>query len=516
MKSNQTKRLMWSILLILFGVVGCDQDYLEQSNPNQIVVDDFYQTEEDAILAVNSVYAVLQHQGLFKQFYYFMYNGLTDDNAWVGGDDIVDNSMFNFTFSPAVGRCNLMWNTIYTGIFRANLVINNVTKMEDFDLKQRVLGEAHFLRGWYYLELANSWGGVPIILDEIEVSTEYNFPKATRQEVYEQVESDFMFAELNLPVKSAYATEEAGRATSGAAAAYLGKAYLYQERWAEAIEQFEKVVASNEYILTEKYADNFSAATENNVESVFEVQFSGDGTSLWSDDATESAEHNFLAVQYFNWAQTGPLFQFLRNELFGFPWAGRGPRYNATFGPRLAGQADNRIIKFVEFNTSDFRKSDVNLRDMRYADVLLMYAEALNENGQTDAAIFEIDKIIDRVRQESGLAGSSEATGITELKTVEQLTSGEHAGWPLYLTGTDQNGIRNVVKYQRRIEFMYEFKRFKDLVRWGDAADALIREDDDGNEIQLFQEGKHELFPIPEVEINGNAGLTSADQNPGY
>ncbi|SNZ01750.1 RagB/SusD family nutrient uptake outer membrane protein [Flagellimonas pacifica] len=497
-------------------VVACNDDFLEKINPNEITTDTFYQTEEDAILAVNSVYAVLQHYDLFKQGYWFIYNGMTDDVGWAGWDGELSNVMFNFSHSPILARSNSIWDALYKGIFRANLVINNVEKMEDFDLKQRILGEAHFLRGWYYLELADSWGGVPIILDEIQVSNEYNFPKSTRQQVYDQVEADFKFAETNLPLKSAYGGSDVGRATSGAASAYLGRSYLYQKKWGEAIMQFEKVIASGEYQLTDNYADNFSAATENNSESLFEVQFSGDGTALWSDDATESAEHNFIPVQYFRWAETGPMFNFLRNALFGPPWAGRGPRRAATFGSRWDDGNYNRIIKFVEFNTNDFRKSDVNLRDMRYSDVLLMYAEALNENGQTPEAITQVDIVIDRVRQESGLANPSDWTDITELKTVEQLTQGDHSGWPLYLTGTDQEGIRNVIKHQRRIEFMYEFKRLKDLIRWGDAEDALVREDDEGNEIQLFQVGKHELFPIPDVEISGNAGLTPADQNPGY
>ena len=514
MKSRTYKRVgTIGFLFFCLGISACKKDFLVRDNPNEIISTEFYQNQQDALQALNSVYAVLQHQDLFKEAYWFILDGMDDHRGWFSLEDAVNDVMYLFNFTPQLARSNSMWNALYRGIFRANLVINNVEAMEDFELKNRIIGEARFLRGWYYNELANMWGGVPIVLDEITVDTQYNYPKSSRQQVYAQVEADFKFAENNLPKKSEYAKVDAGRATSGAASAYLGKSYLFQKNWAQAIKQFEKVIASGEYDLVEKYADNFSAATENNMESVFEIQFSGDGTALWSDDQPASAEHNFLAVRYFRWWQTGGMLNFRRNQYFGPMWAGIGPRRKATFDGD--GRAP-RITKHVEFNTNLAQKSDVNLRDMRYADVLLMYAEALNENGQTTEAITQIDSVIERVRKEAGLANASEFTNITELKTVAQLTGGDHSGWPLFLTGRDQDGIRNVIKHQRSIEFMHEWKRYKDLVRWGDAPGAIVIEDEDGNEINPFVAGKHELFPIPQAEIDGNAGLSASDQNPGY
>ncbi|MCY4254497.1 MAG: RagB/SusD family nutrient uptake outer membrane protein [Flavobacteriaceae bacterium] len=505
-----------SFLLICCGISACKKDFLVRDNPNEIISSEFYQSEQDALQALNSVYAVLQHQDLFKEAYWFILDGMDDHRGWISLEDAVNDAMYLFNFTPQVARSNSMWDALYRGIFRANLVINRVGAMEDFALKNRILGEARFLRGWYYNELATMWGGVPIVLDEITVDSQYNFPKSSRQEVYAQAETDFKFAENNLPKKSEYSSSDAGRATSGAASAYLGKSFLFQKKWTPAIQQFEKVIASGEYKLMEKYAENFSEETENNAESVFEIQFSGDGTALWSDDQPASAEHNFLTVRYFYWRQTGGMLNFRRNQYFGPKWAGIGPRRMATFSSERGPGEGPRITKHVNTELVIRQKSDVNLRDMRYSDVLLMYAEALNENGQTSEAIVQIDLVIERVRKEFGLADASEWTGITELKTVAQLTGGDHSGWPLFLTGIDQDGIRNVIKHQRSIEFMHEWKRYKDLVRWGDAADAIVIEDDDGNETSPFVAGKHELFPIPQAEIDGNAGLTAADQNPGY
>ncbi len=440
--------------------------------------------------------------------------GMSDDVAWAGTDDEPANAMFNFNYTPTMAKSNEMWGDLYTGVFRANQVIMNVGKMEDFTLKNRILGEAKFLRAWYYFELVRGWGGVPKITEALQgAQPGYNFPRASKEEIYDLIKEDLQFAEQNLPEKSEYSSNDMGRATAGAASAYLGKVFLFQQKWNEAASQFEKVINSNEYELTAKYEDNFSAATENNKESVFEVQFTGDGTGIWNDDdGAISNESNLLPVAYFNWVVLGSMYQFVRNQYFGPASAGRSSRYNAIFTTNANGAP--RIKKYVEFNTSDFRRSDVNIRDMRYADVLLMYAEALNEIDRKDDAKAALDKVIDRVRQEDGLADPMTATGIIDLKTVQQLLDRGYGG--VYDFSNDKDGIRNIVKYERRVELMYEQKRYKDLVRWGDAAAAFVQWNDDNGGSRVFMVGKHELFPIPDTEISGNSGISSSDQNPGY
>jgi hypothetical protein len=503
------------LMFIVFLVFSsCEKDFLSKSNPNQLTLDSFYKTQGDAITAVNSVYAVMQHMDLFRQSYWSMYNGMSDDISFASSDGGSASAMFSFTYSPTFGTCNDMWGTLYTGIFRANQVIKNVGNMESFDLQNRVIAEAKFLRAWYYRELVAGWGGVPKITEPLEgAQFDYNFPRATVQEIYNLIEEDLKYAEKYLPLKSEYPTSDIGRATSGAASAYLGKAYLFQKKWSDAITEFEKVVNSGEYQLTTKFGDNFSAATENNSESVFEVQFTGEGTGVWNeDDSSLSNESNLLAVSYFNWLSAAPMYQFKRNQLFGPASAGRSPRYNATFATNKGGAP--RIKKFVEFNTSDFRRSDVNLRDLRYSDVWLMYAEALNENSRTPDAKVAIDKVIDRVRQEQGLTDPTAATKILDLKTVQQLIN--YGALENYTFSDDQTGIRNIVKYQRRIEFMFEMKRYRDLIRWNDAPAAFAQWIIDNGGNKVFKVGKNELFPIPDTEISGNSGISVTDQNPGY
>jgi hypothetical protein len=509
------KQLIFALLIIACGLgSGCKKDFLESSNPNQLTINSYYKTEADAIGAVNSVYAVMQHMNLFRQHQWLIYDGMSDDVAWAGTDDEPANAMFNFNFSATLAKSNEMWGTLYTGVFRANQVILNVGNMNDFPLKNRVLAEAKFLRGWYYFELLRGWGGVPKITEPLQgAQATYNFPRASKEEISDLIKTDLQFAEQNLPMKSEYSGSDIARATSGAASAYLGKLFLFQQQWAEAVTQFEKVINSNKYQLTAKYADNFSATTENNIESVFEIQFSGDGTGIWnSDDASVMNESNLLPVAYFNWVVLGSMYQFKRNQFYGPETAGRSPRYSATFTVNANGAP--RIKKYVEFNTSDFRRSDVNIRDMRYADVLLMYAEALNEIDRTDDAKLALDLVIDRARQEFGLTDPSTNTSVRDLKTVQQLIDFGFAG--SYNFSDDKDGIRNIMKYQRRVELMYEQKRYKDLVRWGDAPDAFTEWNSDNGGARVFVVGKHELFPIPDTEISGNEGISTSDQNPGY
>lgn len=509
------KKIIFGFLFLFLGFLyGCKKDLLDLSNPNQLTLESYYKTEADAIGAVNSVYAVMQHMNLFRLSQCLIYDGMSDDVAWAGTDDEHANAMFNFNFNATMGTTNQMWGTLYTGVFRANQVILNVSKMNDFALKNRIIGEARFLRAWYYFELVRGWGDVPKITEPLQgAQASYNFPRKSKQEIYDLIKEDLQFAEQNLPRKSEYSGSENGRATSGAASAYLGKVFLFQQKWNEAVSQFEKVIGSNEYQLTAKYADNFSAATENNIESVFEVQFSGDGTGIWNeDDGAVANESNLLAVEYFNWVVLGSMYQFKRNQFFGPASAGRSARYDAIFTTNANGAP--RIKKYVEFNTGDFRRSDVNIRDMRFADVLLMYAEALNEIGRMDDAKAPLDQVIERVRKEGGLMDPSASTAIRDLKTVQQLIDFGFAG--SYVFSDDMEGVRNIVKYERRVELMYEQKRYKDLVRWGDAADAFVEWNSDNGGSRVFVVGKHELFPIPDTEISGNEGISTADQNPGY
>ena len=225
------KNIIFTLLIVVLGLISCKKDLLNLSNPNQLTSDTYYKTEEDAVQAVNSVYAVLQHMHLFRLDQWEIYDGMSDDVAWAATDDEPANAMYNFTYTSTMAKSNDMWGTLYTGVFRANQVILNVGNMPDFALKNRILGEAKFLRAWFYFELVTGWGGVPKITEPLQgAQTSYNFPRASKEEIYDLIKSDLQYAEQNLPKKSEYSEMDAGRATSGAASAYLGKVFLFQQK----------------------------------------------------------------------------------------------------------------------------------------------------------------------------------------------------------------------------------------------------------------------------------------------
>jgi tetratricopeptide (TPR) repeat protein len=475
------------VILCLILVAGCDDDFFDLKNPNEISTDTFYKSDNDAVLAANSVYAVLQNSVLWKRSYFVVLDGMSDDVKTEADYDDTDREMFRFTFDASKGRCNDFWKNLYEGIYRANQVIINIEDNPNIseDVALQVLAEAKFLRGYYYFQLASLWGGVPIV-KELPTVSSYDIPRASQQEVYNFIESDLKFAEANLPMVSEYGAQDLGRATSGAASAFLGKAYLYQKRYKEAHQQFEKVVQTGKYDLVANYMDNFTFEGENNKESLFEVQFTQEGSDVWIDaDSPDVGEHNFHHIIYWNWWKN-----VASDDLLWNTFEYKDPRVNLAFQ-----SWSGRTFKYTEKNPSrliDIRQSDINIRLMRYADLLLMDAEALIELGTDENLALATSRIND-VRKRAR-DNSEEALGEWEL--------------PLLKKEMKQDELRKAVRHERRVELAVESHRYKDMVRWGIAHEILK---DRG-----FVKGKHELFPIPDTEIKSNDGISVADQNPGY
>ena len=486
---------MKKLTLVLSGLMlllGCQEDFFDTANPNQISVQTFYKTEADAIAAANSVYATLQRHDMYQRAWFLVLDGMSDDVAYTTDNDLddVDVQMAAYTHGPENSRSNDFWRTLYLGAFRSNQVITNVGKMiETFpdlneDVLNRVIGEARFLRGWFYFQLVKYYGGVPIVEDEPTVG-EYNVPKSTAQQVYDFIEEDLTFAEANLLGKD---DSDPGRATTGAASALLGKVYLFQKEYAGAVTQFLKVDGLG-YSLTTTFTDNFTSANENNEESVFEVQFTEDGSALWSNDESTSAEHTFRHVMYWRWWKwTASSNLQWNDEDTGFEDG--DPRGGLSFHP------SGRSLKYTYAAADDvlanFRKSDINFRVIRYADVLLMHAEALIEsNTDLPGATTMINTVRQRARDNA----------------AEPLEATE---FPLIGAGKSQGELRDIVRRERRVELAFEQSRYADLIRWGMAA-SVITDDD-----REFVEGKHELWPIPASEIVSNEGVSASDQNPGY
>lgn len=485
-------RTLVPALLLGAAATGCTD--LNVTNPNQPSAQTFWQTSNDAIQGVNAAYNGLMQNGTYGRWLGFALDGRSDNSF--STSPWTDLANFNkFTLGSYDFEVNReIWIHHYQAIFRANQVIANVPGISmDAATKTRVVGEARFIRALLYFNLQNLYGGnIPLQLTPSEPASRP--ASAGDAAVWAQIESDATAAAAALP--ASYSGSDVGRATQGAAQALLGKALLQQRKWSAASAALAPVIASGRYSLMANYADNFTSMRENNAESLFEVQF-GDRSQLP------------LGVRGLNLAKLigpcGPTFCDLKprrwyfDQFFLEPTATGGvdPRLNATifhpgstdvYGKTFverygAGSTELFFKKYGEYYIPGDQDWDaaINYRVIRYADVLLMQAEALNEQNQTAQA----KPLVDQVRERAGLL-------------------------PL-LPGMTQAQMRAEIIHQRLLEFGLEGQRWLDLVRQGLLDKATLTARDD--EFQFFVANKSERLPIPTSEINLNPNVK---QNPGW
>lgn len=503
---------------MLIMVSSCNDSFIYETNPNQQTTSTFWSTEDDAIKGTIACYAGLQEEGTFKRWYHI---------AFAARADLTYSStpffpQLNFTrfnivdynegpFQPEI------WQDHYRGIFRTNQVIANVPNIDmDAGLKEQLLAEAHFLRAVYYFDLVNLWGNLPLQLKPSNPTEDA--PYATEQEVWDQILADLKIAQKSLPEK--YSESQLGRATLGAATAMLGKSYLQLNQWGEAKTEFQKIIGSNNYSLVENYRDNFLHTTENNSESIFEIQFSDEFTGpFWDKDLPNTSEGSRRGIYF------GPRFANANADVSANKWfieqffkektknGDYDPRLYATFmwndttnnktdvlyyGKSFKDNIEpNRINDiYVRKYLQDYYKevedehSPINYRLIRYADVLLMLAEADNESGQTSEAY----PLINEVRARA------------EMRPLEE-------AYPEI--GNNQDMMRARIEQERILELGGENVRWMDIKRWGylgsEAGVEFLREHD--SEFDTFNVGVNDLLPIPTREIDLNPNLK---QNPGY
>ncbi|WP_295772337.1 RagB/SusD family nutrient uptake outer membrane protein [uncultured Mucilaginibacter sp.] len=505
--------LFTSALIVLSG---CKRDFNEP-NPNALTIANFWKSSSDATKGINAVYSTFYRTASLYSRWLF-YHGIlkSDEGFGSGGDGGLNNLMrFNQT-NYNDGLTAQTWANLYVGVFRANQVIANVPGITmDESTKKRIIAEAKFLRALFYFNLTLYYGRPPLMLQPSQPTDAP--PNATTEQAYAQVAKDLTEAAVDLPVS--YPASDLGRATRGAAYALLGKTYLQQRKYQDALNAFAYLVTgagNGTYSLTADYRDNFIISRENNSESVFEIQFSENQSESTDDDVDESRINNTgTSISQF-FAPPGVGFsdgaarrwvvdEFLQERTttnaqdprlaasFIFNNANpAGPTativYGQTFQSRYGNGPDANGVWFRKLlndhwkNQEGFRSPN-NYRLIRYADVLLMYAECLNGLNRTGEAY----PYVDRVRQRAGLAPLSTAKpGLNQAQFLTQL------------------------KHERVTELAGEGWRWADLLRWGDLSPALASRD---AEFTGFIVGKHEYYPIPQLDIDLNSNLT---QNPKY
>lgn len=457
---------------IFFGLSSCDNEYLEVEPRADIAF-------EDSGTTVTPEQMVTGAYGRFTGFSYaFSYLGITEiisDNADKGSapaDTGADKHLLDgLTHTTSVPSVRAMWTEWYKSAGRATIAINYTNDYEepyDESLKSRLIGEAKFLRALHYFWLVRAFGDVPI--QEIDLIT-----RAPKSEVYAYIISDLEDAIEALPLKSEYAATDVGRATKGSAQGLLAKVYLYMEEYQNAYDAANVLINSGEYGLHPNYEEIWRESTENNQESIFEIQ--GRGEAINHGIQQYSSTQGARGQSGWGWGFNSPS----QNLVDAFDEQGDDVRKNATI--IFAGETlwDGRVVSDAVANPRYNEKAysslnagaadgDKNIRYLRYAEILLIKAEAATYIGQ-DAA-----EPLNQVRARAGLAPISNPT-------LQQI-------WD-----------------ERRLELAMEHDRWFDLLRTGQAPSAMAA---DGKE---FETGKHELFPIPNDQLIQTPEMV---QNPGW
>lgn len=521
MKNINKLKFAVALPLTMFFSACVTNDDLEQVDPNFVTEASFWKNDNDALKGVNAAYGSLLTDGTYMRSTPLLLDTKSDDSRsnspWAAMANV---GRFNSSISDAA-IYGWAYETYYQGVNRANQVLENVPliEMEDDALQTRILGQAYFLRGLFLFHAVNLFRNVPLPLSNEDI---YH-PQHSQEEGWAQVKSDLQMAADMLPVSYENVTGldagQKGRATKGAALAYLGKAHLFTGDFQSAKNVFKSVIDLGIYSLVPNYRENFTVNNENNSESIFEVQFSRDagGVDLgWGGTPASgwgktSARAITYAPRNFGWTDVQPTWT-LFNEFKEEPTIDGevDPRldvtifYNKPGGMMLYGQdfatfyasspADLNDLFVAKYQNADGTfaneydwRSGINERLMRYADVLLMYAECLNETGETAGAYEYIQMVRDRV----------DLPDLAETKpnmTVEQM--------------------REQIGHERYLEFALEGHRFDDIRRWGwlenPAKLEWLKSRDP--EFETYQPGR-EYFPIPQLEIDNNKGT---EQNPGY
>ncbi len=474
-------------LLATSMVIGCSEDFLEVESRENIAVEDRDEnfTPEDFVTGV---------YGMFTEWpYAFSYLGITEiisDNANKGSsptDTGADKDLLDaLTYTSTAGSIQAMWEHWYKTIGRANYAIA-FAREEGGSNSERLIGEAKFLRAYTYFFLVRGWGDVPI---QGEISFENGNPvidpeadlseRNPKEEVYAYIEQDLLDAITALPTKSEYDARDLGRVTKGAAQALLAKVHLYQEEWQLALDYANAVISSGEYGLEDNYEDIWREYSENGIESIFEIQARGEDIAHGVQQYSQV--QGARGASGWGWGFNTPSEDLLN----AFNEEGDEIRRDATI--IFAGETlwDGReVSEFVEnpmYNEKAYSSAnagagdtDKNIRVLRYAEVLLIKAEAAARLGDLETAMAALNEVRERV----------------ELEPV---------------SGLSQQALLQKIWQERRLELAFEHDRWFDLIRTGQAPEAMATH---GVE---FQE-RHWLFPIPENQL---IQTPTMDQNPGW
>ena len=463
----------WGIIL---NSVSCVK---LQENPESFISPiNFYKTEADAKAAINSVYNDLGNLYKTPQMWTVIDYSTDDSKPGPGVNDANILQIANYTHSSTNVLLGRIWSVSYSGINRANTVLDRISPMTNIQEKTKVqiLGEAKFLRALFYFNLVRLFGDVPLILKSTEQNEGLLVTRTSKEEVYKQIIADLKDAENELP--GTYSGQDIGRATQDAVKGILAKVYLTQQAWQLSYDKSKEVLNSKNkaYGLWDNYIDAFKPGNENGKESIFEVQYQGNLNNLGTQIMRQMLPRNIsFFIGWDTWIPDPDILKSYENG---------DERKSLTYFTQYT--KDGKTVNFPEHITKYIDPVAINGNTLdagsnypilRFPDVLLMYAEAANElGGKTTEVLGYLNKTRTRAKL-------------------------------LSLTITDKNLLRDAILNERRFELVFEGHRWFDLVRTNRLVSTLRAK---GNSnIQDF----HVLFPIPQRDIDINPNLI---QNKGY
>jgi starch-binding outer membrane protein, SusD/RagB family len=495
MKILKIQNLLGFMMILSF--FGC-KDFLEKDPQGDLTQASFPVTASDALLATNAAYSTLRVWAFASGGYPILDIMSDDANKGSNTNDALSTvgPYDDFSFTTTGDGLDSWWSALYLGIKRANVVIEKVPAIDmDTVLRKRYIAEARFLRGLFYFDLVRAWGGVPEVTTVI---TPLKLTRATKDEIYSLIENDLLYAIENLTEKSALTNTDMGRATKGAARAFLSKVYLFNQDYANAEKYALEVINSSEYGLEAVFTDASGPNGYNGTESIFEIgalavdNFDGGGNQYANTQGVRGSPNrgwgfNRPSVNLRSSFETGdPRLKGtiidLGDTIDGVVIVGDGTTPDITqdsLGNTLQIECYNRKIWVP--GTTTISEWGYHRRLMRYADVLLMAAEALNENDKPAQALVYLNMVRARARQ-----------GNTSILPD--------------ITTTDKNTLNDKILLERRYELALEGQRFWDLVRTVKAPTTLGT--------LGFVTGKNELLPVPQSEIDISQGTLT--QNPNW
>ncbi len=543
------------ILFIICLFFGCSEDFLDKEPLGMETTATFYSSSENALQAVTACYAIMVYRGSFSRNFWAFGDVASDDTEAAGEVGGVDQPPMQRIDQMLHVSTNAyffeFWRNIYEGINNCNIVIEKLPEVNfNATLKNRLIAEAKFLRAIYHFYLNIVFGGVPLITEVIIPDEYYSTPRNSISEVIHQVEIDLEEAISYLP--DTYSDADEARATKGAARAYLLKALVFEscyaknyagderfegceEKWEQARTIAEQIINSSIYALEDDYADLWTEAGDHSEELIFKAVNSAiqtNGTEFINTPLVSSSHNTYQSVRAYwtydastsdsitvdgellGWGLNAPTYNLVAEYETGDPRKGisivtdtdsvgklmsdgsvilyrAAPSYasptmmnNAKYDPEASEWASN----------PNFFNGPLDIKMMRYADVLLLAAEAALESGHADEALEYVNMIRNRARNSGNTGEPQDLTGSITLAQIQ---------------------------HERRIELAMESHRFFDIVRWGIAAsklEGLYRATDTlggkAGEPIHFIEGINEFFPIPSSEVILSKG--SIKQNPGY